>query len=93
MANQILTEDQRLELEQTIGLCGDKIQRVKDLYRVNTAVGWAVNRIKVTADIAQGRGLPDFFVKNLREVERNMITVSAIEDKRAKAMIKNKDYC
>jgi hypothetical protein len=82
MANQILTEKQRIELEKTVGWCGDKIQRVKDLYQVNTVSGWAINRIRITADMAQDRGLPDFFVKNLREIERKMITVAILEDRR-----------
>lgn len=82
MANQILTEKQRIELEQTVGWCGDKIQRVKDLYQVNTVSGWAINRIRITTDMAQDRGLPDFFVKNLREIERKMITVATLEDSR-----------
>jgi hypothetical protein len=32
--------------------------------------------------MAQDRGLPDFFVKNLREIERKMITVATLEDRR-----------
>jgi len=83
MPNQILTEKQLIELEQTVGWCEDKIQRVKDLYQVNTVAGWAVNRIKITADMAQDRGLPEFFVKNLREIENKLLTVMSLEAKRS----------
>lgn len=82
MQNQILTDDQRIDLEQTVGWCEDKIQRVKDLYQVNTVSGWAINRIKITADMAHDRGLPDFFVKNLREIQEKMVTVNTLEDRR-----------
>ena len=85
MANQILTEDQRIELEQTVGWCEDKIQRVKDLYQVNTVADWAINRINITADMAQDRGLPEFFIKNLREIERKLLTVMRLEKKRSKS--------
>ena len=87
MPNQILTEEQLIELEQTVGWCEDKVQRIKDLYQVNTVSGWAINRIRNTKEMAQDDGLPDFFVRNLREIEKKMVTVSTIEDRR-KQLIK-----
>ena len=61
-------EPTKLELMQVIGPCPDRIQRVKDLYKVNAAASWASRQLGVLADMARDQGLPTFFQNELLRI-------------------------
>ena len=70
-------------LDAVVGPCKDKVQRVKDLYIVNTVAGWAHNQLRILGDMAHDHGLPEWYVEEVRRIHGKIETVTSREDQRS----------
>lgn len=72
-----------LRIIQAIGPCGNnRIQRINDLYNVNTVCSWAMNQLNILEDMAKDKGLPDWYCGQLSVIRLGMETVTSLEQKR-----------
>lgn len=69
-------------LERMVGPCVDVEQRIKDLYIVNTVVGWAQNQLRILGDMAADHNLPDWYVSEVRRIQSKIETVAQRDDAR-----------
>lgn len=61
--------------------CGkplDDNQRMKDALVTNTTAGWAQHNLNILADMAEDRGLPEWFVVEVRRIKDGIKTMPNI---------------
>jgi hypothetical protein len=74
-------------LHAVVGPCKDQVQRVKDLYIVNTVAGWAQNQLRILGDMAHDHGLPKWYVTEVRRIHSKIETVTKREEDRSNSAI------
>lgn len=62
-----------------VGPCTDPVQRVRQLYIVNTTAGNVKGQLKILADMSRDNGVPAWYCDRLQKLADALLTVGALE--------------
>lgn len=62
-----------------VGPCTDPVQRVRQLYMVNTSAGNVKGQLKILADMSRDNGVPAWYCDRLQKLADALLTVGVLE--------------